>query len=110
MRRAEQRRPDALQEPGRARAPLCAAEVQPRPADSLLHTEDILSAIDENEERLALVLLGGVNYLSGQVLDMPSYLLPYLLPYSLTSFLPSFLLPCFLTIFLLTYVPTDLLT
>ena len=46
-------------------------EVQPRPDDSLLHTEDILAAIDANADRLALVLLGGVNYLTGQVLDMP---------------------------------------
>ena len=44
-------------------------EVQPR-ADSLLHTEDILAAIAQNESRLALVLLGGVNYLTGQCLDM----------------------------------------
>jgi kynureninase len=47
-------------------------EVQPRASDSLLHTEDILRHIDENESRLALVLLGGVNYLTGQVLDMPA--------------------------------------
>ena len=45
-------------------------EVQPRPSDGLLHTADILAAIDANAHRLALVLLGGVNYLSGQVLDM----------------------------------------
>lgn len=45
-------------------------QVQPRTSDSLLHTEDILAAIDENKGRLALVLLGGVNYLTGQVLDM----------------------------------------
>jgi len=46
-------------------------EVQPR-ADGLLHTEDILATIDANRGRLALVLLGGVNYLTGQVLDMPA--------------------------------------
>ena len=46
-------------------------EVQPRPDDSLLHTEDILAAIDANADRLALVLLGGVHYLTGQVLDTP---------------------------------------
>lgn len=45
-------------------------EVAPRKADALFHTDDILSAIDANEDRLALVLLGGVNYLNGQVLDM----------------------------------------
>ena len=46
-------------------------EVQPR-ADGLLHTDDIISTIEANKERLALVLLGGVNYLTGQVLDMPA--------------------------------------
>lgn len=46
-------------------------EVQPR-ADSLLHTEDIIAAIEMNKSRLALVLLGGVNFLTGQVLDMPA--------------------------------------
>ena len=30
-----------------------------------------IATIDANEDRLALVLLGGVNYLTGQVLDMP---------------------------------------
>jgi kynureninase len=44
-------------------------EVQPR-EDGLLHTDDIIGAIRKNEARLALVLLGGVNYLTGQVLDM----------------------------------------
>ena len=46
-------------------------EIQPRAADGLLHTEDILATIDANRSRTALVLLGGVNYLTGQVLDMP---------------------------------------
>ena len=36
-------------------------------ADHLLHTEDILAAIEAQHPRLALVLLGGVNYLTGQV-------------------------------------------
>jgi kynureninase len=45
-------------------------EVHPRASDGLLHTEDIISAIEANAGRLALVLLGGVNYLTGQVLDM----------------------------------------
>jgi len=45
-------------------------EVQPRRADGLLHTADILAAIEKHEGTLALVLLGGVNYLSGQVLEM----------------------------------------
>ena len=42
-------------------------EVEPRADDGLLHTEDIIGSIDANWERTALVWLGGVNYLSGQV-------------------------------------------
>jgi len=45
-------------------------EVQPRD-DSLLHTEDIIKTIEANRDRLALVLLSGVNYRTGQVMDMP---------------------------------------
>eukprot|EP00966_Prymnesium_polylepis_P191891 4446614-Prymnesium_polylepis.1 len=42
----------------------------PREADHLFHMSDIYDAIEANRPRLALVLLGGVNYLNGQVLDM----------------------------------------
>ncbi len=35
-----------------------------------LRTEDILKAIDENRNEIAVVFLGGVNYYTGQVLDM----------------------------------------
>jgi kynureninase len=47
-------------------------EVSPRKGEFVLRTEDILSAIDENKEELALVFMGGVNYYSGQVMDMKS--------------------------------------
>ncbi|MBI1343653.1 MAG: kynureninase [Terrimonas sp.] len=45
-------------------------EVKPRDGEQLLRKEDILSAIETHQEELALVLLGGLNYYSGQVLDM----------------------------------------
>lgn len=44
-------------------------EVGPRPGEDLLHTEDIVAAIRKLGPRLALVLLPGVQYLTGQVLD-----------------------------------------
>lgn len=45
-------------------------EINPREGEHCLHTADILNAIDENKEELALVLLGGINYYTGQVMDM----------------------------------------
>ena len=45
-------------------------EVAPREGEHNIRTEDILQAIDENKNELALVLFGGINYYSGQVFDM----------------------------------------
>lgn len=45
-------------------------EVAPREGEHLLHTEDIVAAIEKNAEETALVLFGGINYYTGQVLDM----------------------------------------
>jgi kynureninase len=47
-------------------------EVQPRTGEYTLRQEDILNAIDEHKNELALVLFGGVNYFTGQVFDMKS--------------------------------------
>jgi len=44
-------------------------ELRPRDGESLLRHEDILSAIERAGERLALVMLGNPNYLTGQVFD-----------------------------------------
>lgn len=45
-------------------------EVMPSGPDNLLSDEDIIQAIRKAGDELALVLVGGVNYLTGQVLDM----------------------------------------
>lgn len=45
-------------------------EVAPREGEHLIHLEDILSAIEQHKDELALVMIGGVNYYSGQVFDM----------------------------------------
>jgi kynureninase len=45
-------------------------EIEPRPDTGLLATADIAAAIERDGPRIALVLLPGVQYLTGQVLDM----------------------------------------
>lgn len=46
-------------------------EVGPRKNESLIRNEDLSDAIQECGDELCLVLLPGVQYLSGQVLDIP---------------------------------------
>jgi kynureninase len=45
-------------------------EVAPREGEKTLRTEDILAAIDDHRENLAVVLFGGINYYTGQFFDM----------------------------------------
>ena len=47
-------------------------EVFPREGEFTLRTEDILQKIEENKDSIALVMMGGINYYSGQVFDMKS--------------------------------------
>jgi len=45
-------------------------EIRPREGENNLRTEDIIELIGKHKDELALILLGGLNYYTGQVLDM----------------------------------------
>ena len=45
-------------------------EIEPRPGERALRTEDVLRRIEQEAAGLALVLLPGVQYLTGQALDL----------------------------------------
>jgi len=45
-------------------------EIAPRKAEKTLRTADIVKTIEDNKEALALVLIGGINYYTGQLYDI----------------------------------------
>jgi kynureninase len=45
-------------------------EIKPRAGEFTLRTEDILEAIEENKDQLALVIFGGVQYYTGQFFNI----------------------------------------
>ena len=47
-------------------------EVSPRNNEHTIHHEDIINAINQAGDALALIMIGGVNYFTGQVFDMQS--------------------------------------
>lgn len=49
----------------------CLIELAPRDGESALRTDDILEAIEREGDTVALIMLGGVNYYTGQAFEMP---------------------------------------
>lgn len=45
-------------------------EIAPRKGEKTLRTEDILATIKQHSGELAMVMLGGINYYTGQLFDM----------------------------------------
>jgi kynureninase len=45
-------------------------EISPREGEFIIREEDIVAAIDEHKDELALVFFGAVNYFTGQFFDM----------------------------------------
>lgn len=51
---------------------LAIIEPQPKPGESIIETAGLLELIEREGESIALVMLGGVNYYSGQAYDLKS--------------------------------------
>lgn len=47
-------------------------ELTPREGEHTLRTEDIIKTIEDNGDSIATVIMGGVNYYTGQAFDMPA--------------------------------------
>lgn len=45
-------------------------EISPRDGEYLIREEDIIAAVNDNADELALLFFGGVNYFTGQLFDM----------------------------------------
>ncbi len=47
-------------------------EIAPREGEELIREEDILAAIEQYRDELSMIMIGGVNYYTGQLFDMES--------------------------------------
>ena len=47
-------------------------EIAPREGEKTIAAEDLLAAIEINKSQLAMVMLGGINYYTGQLFDLSS--------------------------------------
>ncbi|CAG0990101.1 kynureninase [Phycisphaerales bacterium] len=52
-------------------APAGVLRLRPREGEATLRTEDILESLDREKDSIALVMLSGVNYLTGQLFEIP---------------------------------------
>ena len=50
----------------------CIIELKARDGEHTLRTEDILATLDDNADEIATVMLGGINYYTGQYFDLES--------------------------------------
>lgn len=48
----------------------CLIELTPREGEKTLRTKDILNVIEEIGDKIAIIMLGGVNYYTGQAFDI----------------------------------------
>jgi len=46
--------------------------LRPRPGEDVLRTEDVIETLHKHAHSIATVMIGGVNYLTGEVMDMPT--------------------------------------